>query len=79
MNFFTQTATVYINGVQVGGTLPFLTNTTVFGGFLFDTFGGGAPAVNDKGYLDNLLIQSVSCPDNYASWWFWYVEPPCRA
>lgn len=78
LNFLTQTSDVYINGVRVAYALPFVKSATALGGFIFDTFGAqGGPTVNDQGYLDNLLIQTTGCPDDYASWWFWYVEPPC--
>jgi hypothetical protein len=57
-DFPDQTFDVLINNNLVAENLPFLTPQTVYGTFLFDTFGGG----NDQGYLDNLLIQDVPTP-----------------
>jgi hypothetical protein len=54
-DFLDQTFDVLINNSLVAGDVPFLSSQTVYGTLIFDTFSTG----NDKGYLDNVLIQDV--------------------
>jgi len=61
-DFGSDTFDVLINNTLIASNEPFLTNETVFGLGLFDTFGSG----NDQGFLDNYSVTTLPEPSSLA-------------
>lgn len=68
------------NQTLILGFLPGLPATSVLGGSAFGlcTNSTCTQPVAALGVVTaGKVVPQPVCPDEYASWWFWYVEPPC--